>query len=69
MRTKGLEGESYFMLLVDDFKGMTWVHFLKKKSEAFEHLIIFKEMVENETGLKIKMLRSYNGSEFTSNEF
>ena len=40
-----------------------------KKSEAFEHFIIFKEMVENETDLKIKMLRLDNGSEFTSNEF
>ena len=69
MRTKCLEGESYFMLLIDDFTRMTWVCFLKKKSEAFEHLNIFKEMVENETKLKIKTLRSHNGSEFTSNEF
>ena len=42
MRTKGLEGESYFMLLVDDYTRMTWVYFLKKKSEAFEHFIVFK---------------------------
>ena len=26
-------------------------------------------MVENESGMKIKCLRSYNGGEFTSNEF
>ena len=57
MRTKGLEGESYLMLLVDDYTRMTWVSFLKKKSEAFEHFIILKEMVENETDLKIKMQR------------
>ena len=49
MRTKGLEGELYFMLLIDDYTRMTWVCFLKKKSEAFECFKIFKEMVENET--------------------
>ena len=69
MRTKGLEGELYFMLLVDDYTRMTWVCFLKKKSKAFECFKIFKEMVENETDLKIKTLRSENGGEFTSNEF
>ena len=68
MRTKGLKGELYFMLLVDDYTRMTWVCFLKKKSEAFEDFVIFKEMVENETNLKIKMLRSDNGGEFTSDE-
>lgn len=68
MRTKGLEGELYFLLL-DDYTRMTWFCFLKKKSEAFEHFTIFKEMVENETELKIKTLGSNNGGEFTSNEF
>jgi hypothetical protein len=69
MRTKGLNGEQYFMLLIDDFTRMTAVCFLKKKSEAFECFRIFKEMVENETDLKIKCLRSDNGGEFTSKEF
>ena len=44
------------------------MNFLKKKSKALEHFTIFKEMVENETELKIKTLRSDNGGEFTSNE-
>jgi hypothetical protein len=46
-RTKGLKGEQYFMLLVDDYTRMTVVCFLRKKSEAFENLKIYKEMVEN----------------------
>jgi hypothetical protein len=66
MRTKGMNGEQYFMLLIDDYTRMTRVCFLKKKSEAFECFRIFKEMVENETDLKIKCLRSDNGGEFTS---
>jgi hypothetical protein len=57
------------MLFIDDYTIMTWVCFLKKKSEAFECFKVFKELIENETDLKIKCLRSYNGGEFTSNEF
>ena len=48
---------------------MTWVYFLKGKSEAFEKFKEFNNYVENETDLKIKCLRSYNGGEFTSKEF
>jgi hypothetical protein len=61
MRIKGLNGEQYFMLFIDDYKRMTIVLFLKKKSEAFEHFNIYKEMVEIEKYLKIKCLRSSNG--------
>jgi hypothetical protein len=48
---------------------MTRGYFLKKNSQAFECFGVFKELVENETDLKIKCLRSNNGDEFTSNEF
>jgi transposase InsO family protein len=68
-RTKGLNGEQYFMLLIDDYTRMTTIFFLKNKSEAFEHFKIYKEMVETETDLKIKCLRSDNGGEFTSKKF
>ena len=44
---------------------MVAVSFLKKKIEAFECFKIYKELVENETDLKIKCLRSDNGGEFT----
>ena len=48
---------------------MTWVAFLKGNFEAFEKFKIFKAMAENESGMKIKCLRSDNGGKFTSNEF
>ena len=47
-RSKGLNGEEYFMLLIDDFTRMTWVCLLKRKSEAFGYFKIIKELVENE---------------------
>jgi transposase InsO family protein len=66
---KGLNGEQYVMLLVDDYTRMTAFFLLRNNSEAFEHFNIYKEMVENEMDLKIKCLRSDNGREFTSKEF
>jgi hypothetical protein len=63
---KGLKGEQYFMLLVDDYTRMTTFFFLNKKSETFKNFKTYKEMVETETELKIKCLRSVNAREFTS---
>jgi transposase InsO family protein len=57
------------MLIVDDYTRLTWVYFLKEKSEAFEKFKTYKILVDNETYLKIKCLRSENGGEFTSKEF
>ena len=57
------------MLFIDDFTRMAWVFFLKEKLEAFTKFKIFKNLVENETEVKIKCLRSDNGGEFTSKEF
>jgi hypothetical protein len=45
---KGLKGEKYFMLLVDDYTRMTAIFFLRNTSEAFENFKVYKEMVENE---------------------
>ena len=48
---------------------MSWVYFLKAKSEAFENFKIFKAMVEKQFGLCVKALRTDRGGEFLSNEF
>jgi len=68
-RIKSLQGDRYFMLLIDDHSQMMWVTFLKEKLEAFEKFKNFKAMVENQTRLKLKCLRSDRGGEFTSGEF
>lgn len=69
MRTKGLDGELYFMLMIDDYTRMTTISFLEKKYETFKCFKIYKELVENETDLKIKCLRLDNGGGFTSKLF
>jgi hypothetical protein len=59
--TKGLKGDKYFMLLVDDYTRVATIFLFKNKSEAFEYFNIYKEMVENEIDSKIKCLRYDNG--------
>ena len=68
-RTKAPSGESYFMLIIDDFTRLTWVAFLKYKFEAIEKFKIFKALAENQTGCKLKCIRSYRGGEFTYYDF
>jgi transposase InsO family protein len=57
------------MLIIDDYSRLTWVAFLKEKSEAFEKFKIFKALTENQTNNRLKVVRSYKGGEFTSSDF
>ena len=54
---------------IDDYSRNTWIYFLKRKDEIFEKFKEFKSLVENLSQKNIKILRSDNGGEFTSNEF
>ena len=69
MQTPSLGGSIYFLTFIDDFSRKTWIYFLKQKSEAFEKFKEFKTLVEKQSGLYIKVLRSDRGGEFSSNEF
>lgn len=69
MESKSIGGSKYFLLFEDDLSRMTFVYFLKTKSEAFECFKDFKALVENQTGLRIKTLRSDNGGEFCGGNF
>jgi transposase InsO family protein len=62
-------GAKYFITFIDDNTRMTFVSFLKKKSEALSKFMEFKALVENQQNSTIKKLRSDNGGEYTSNEF
>jgi transposase InsO family protein len=53
---------------IDDYSRRTWIFFMKTKDEVFSLLREFRALVENQTGKKIKVLRSDNGGEYTSNE-
>jgi hypothetical protein len=38
--------ERFVLIFVDDFSHFTWIYFLSKKSEVFQHLKDFKALVE-----------------------
>lgn len=59
----------HFLTFVDDFSRKTFVYFLKKKSQVKETFIEFKTLIENQTGKKIKILRTDNGREYVNKEF
>lgn len=69
MRTPSQSQNKYFILFIDDLSRMTWVYFLKEKSEAFEIFKKFILLVENQSGKKLKTLRSDRGTEFNSKKF
>ena len=48
----------YVLTFIDDFSRYCWVYFLKLKSEVFETFKVWKDLVENACGNKIKVLRN-----------
>jgi transposase InsO family protein len=59
-----IEGSKYGLVIVDDFSRFTWVFFLQDKSETQGTLKRFLRRAQNEFELKVKKIRSNNGSEF-----
>ena len=68
-QTKSLGGASYVLTFIDDYSRMTFGYLLEHKDQTFDRFKDFKALVENQTNLKIKMLRSDNGGEYNNNEF
>ena len=62
-------GRRYFLLLVDDYSRYMWLQLLTSKDEAAMAIKKFKARVEEESGKKLRVLRTDRGDEFTSVEF
>eukprot|EP00253_Pinus_taeda_P006913 PITA_06913 len=69
MQTPSLAGSQYFLTFINDFTRKNCVYFLKNKSEVFEKFWNFKALVENQSRLHIKVLRTDRGGEYISKEF
>ena len=71
MSVPSLNGCQFYVIFIDDYSRRTWIYFLKTKesSEVLSKFKEFKALVENQSGQKIKTLRSDNGGEFTSDIF
>jgi transposase InsO family protein len=61
---RSIGGNSYGLVVVDDYSRYTWVFFLSDKSNVFSIFKDFAKRAENEFDFKIKKIRSDNGSEF-----
>jgi transposase InsO family protein len=61
-------GSKYCLVIVDDYSLFTWVFFLQDKSQTQETLKGFLRWVQNEFGLRIKKIRSDNGTEFKNSQ-
>jgi transposase InsO family protein len=58
----------YCLVIVDDYSCFTWVFFLQDKSQTQETLKGFLRRAQNEFGLRIKKIRSDNGTEFKNSQ-
>ena len=62
-------GGSRYYTFIDNSSRKVWVYFLKNKSDVFVTFKKWKVMVETETSLKVKCLRSDNGGEYIDEGF
>nr|GEZ17931.1 zinc finger, CCHC-type [Tanacetum cinerariifolium] len=56
-------------ILLDDCTRFMWAYFLTSKDQAFSTFKEFRQQIEMEMRMKLRMLRIDRGGEFTSNEF
>nr|GEZ28779.1 putative ribonuclease H-like domain-containing protein [Tanacetum cinerariifolium] len=61
---KSLNKKSYCLVVIDDYSRFTWVFFLATKDETNPILKTFITGLETQLSLKVKVIRSDNGTEF-----
>lgn len=66
---ESLAGSRYFITFIDDYSRKVWISFLRSKDEAFQSFKEWKLLVENQTGKRVKCLRTDNGLEFCNKAF
>ena len=68
-KTPSIGGRHYSVTFVDDFSRKFWVYTMKNKNDVLGVFLKWKAQVENQTGRKIKVLRTDNGREYKSDPF
>ncbi|KAK3039795.1 hypothetical protein RJ639_027108 [Escallonia herrerae] len=66
---KSLGGNFYFVSFIDDASRKTWIYAIRQKSDVYHTFKKWKTLVENETGNKVKCLKSDNGGEYSDGGF
>jgi transposase InsO family protein len=65
---ESLSGAKYFVTFIDDYSRKTFVYVVKHKNEIIKLFKDWKTLVENQTGKKLKCLRTDNGLEYLNKE-
>nr|GEW25567.1 putative ribonuclease H-like domain-containing protein [Tanacetum cinerariifolium] len=65
---KSMNKKSYCLVVTDDYSRFTWVFFLATKDETSPILKTFITGLENQLSLKVKVIRSDNGTEFKNHD-
>ena len=64
--TPSYGGSRYVLTFIDDYSRFCRVYFLKLKFEVFEQLKVWKALVENQSGKKIKVFQTDNRKEYVN---
>nr|GEX85408.1 putative ribonuclease H-like domain-containing protein [Tanacetum cinerariifolium] len=65
---KSLNKKSYCLIVTDDYSRFSWVFFLATKDETSTILKTFITGIENQINLKVKIIKSDNGTEFKNQD-
>ncbi|GBO23892.1 Retrovirus-related Pol polyprotein from transposon TNT 1-94 [Araneus ventricosus] len=69
MKEKSVGNARYFITFIDVKTGWTEVRFLKNKSDAWEKFEEVKNLMERQSGCKVKFLQSDRGGEYIGEKF
>jgi hypothetical protein len=61
LNVASIKKHKYYVIFVHEFSRKCWIFFMQNKDQTFSKLCEFKELVEKESGKKVKDLRSDNG--------
>lgn len=68
-RVPTYNNKRFFVTIVDDYSGFTWLFLIQFKSEVIVVLRDFLTRIQNLFSTSVKVLRTDNGCEFFSHEF
>lgn len=67
-RVKSISGARWFVTFIDDHTRVSWVFLMKEKSEVGKIFQHFHQMIQNQFGTKIQVLKSDNAKEYFHSE-
>lgn len=67
--TKSIGHARYALTFIDNFSRKVFVYFLSQKNQTFKTFKEFKSLIENQSGKRVKCLRSDGGGEYASAAF